>query len=93
MKKVITISSGAGDLDATLWVGSTVPVGTMYSISKAAVNMAMAKYACQYKAEGFVFLSLSPGLVNTTGKSGSLNFMSITRAEIDAELCSDGSVE
>lgn len=40
-------------------------ISAPYSISKAAVNMVNAKYAVQYKPEGFVFLALSPGLVDT----------------------------
>ena len=36
-----------------------------YSISKAAVNLAHAKYAAEYKKEGIIFVALSPGLVNT----------------------------
>lgn len=34
-------------------------------MSKAAMNLAVAKYAAQYKDEGLVFLSISPGLVKT----------------------------
>ncbi|KAF8204483.1 hypothetical protein K438DRAFT_1580049 [Mycena galopus ATCC 62051] len=64
VKKVISISSGMGDLDVTV---SGEAVGEpSYSISKAALNMAMAKYAAQYKAEGFTFLSISPGMVRTS---------------------------
>ncbi|KAA1466363.1 NAD(P)-binding protein [Dentipellis sp. KUC8613] len=64
LKKVIVISSGAGDLDFTLT--TTYDVNAPYSISKAAVNMAVAKYAGEYKEEGIAFLALSPGMVNTT---------------------------
>ena len=39
-----------------------------YCISKAAVVMAVAKYAAKYKRDGFVFLTISPGLVNTSNK-------------------------
>ncbi|KAJ6541814.1 hypothetical protein B0H19DRAFT_958375 [Mycena capillaripes] len=63
-KKVVAVSSGLGDLDATLL---TEAVGEpSYSISKAALNMVVAKYAAQYKADGFIFLAISPGLVNTS---------------------------
>jgi len=62
-KKVITISSGVGDLDFTLSTEffESVP----YSVSKAALNLAIGKYATRYKSEGFIFLSISPGAVNT----------------------------
>jgi NAD(P)-dependent dehydrogenase (short-subunit alcohol dehydrogenase family) len=63
-KTVVTLSSGLGDLDLTM--GTEFVVSAPYSISKAAVNMVNAKYAAQYKPEGFVFLAISPGLVNTS---------------------------
>jgi NAD(P)-dependent dehydrogenase (short-subunit alcohol dehydrogenase family) len=47
-------------------MGTEFVVSAPYSISKAAVNMVNAKYAAQYKPEGFVFLAISPGLVNTS---------------------------
>ncbi|KAJ7665886.1 hypothetical protein DFH06DRAFT_1295119 [Mycena polygramma] len=62
-KKVITLSSGAADPAFALSTGSGAQVG--YSVSKAALNMAMAKFAAALKPEGFVFLSVSPGLVDT----------------------------
>jgi len=63
-KKVITLSTGLADLDFTLV--SEFPFAAPYSISKAALNMAIAKYAVEYKEQGFVFLSISPGLVDTS---------------------------
>ncbi|KAH7915682.1 hypothetical protein BJ138DRAFT_1097628 [Hygrophoropsis aurantiaca] len=65
-KKIITLSSGLGDIDLT--VSTEYKESSPYSISKAAVNMVVAKYAAQYKADGFVFLALSPGVVNTAIK-------------------------
>ncbi|KAJ7879675.1 hypothetical protein B0H13DRAFT_2051119 [Mycena leptocephala] len=63
-KKVVTISTMAADPEAIL---KTNHYGAAaYSISKAAVNMAVAKFAAQLKAEGFVFLTISPGVVNTS---------------------------
>jgi len=63
LKKVVSLASGFGDLDLTIKLG--VPYSPAYSISKAALNMAVAKYAVEHKKDGFVFLSLSPGFVNT----------------------------
>lgn len=62
-KKVITISSGVASTTFTEQSGliGTVP----YTVSKVAVNMVNTKYAVQFKEEGFVFLALSPGLVDT----------------------------
>ncbi|KAF7347319.1 NAD(P)-binding protein [Mycena venus] len=68
-KKVLTLSSGLGDLEVTVageYVGRV-----SYSISKAALNMVVAKYAAQYKAEGFVFLAICPGGVDTSETSKS----------------------
>lgn len=62
-KKIITISSGAGDLDGVPLMGA---FATPYSVSKAAVNLAIGKYAVKYKEEGIIFLSISPGMVDTT---------------------------
>jgi len=64
-KKVITISSAVGDPEfvrAAKGLDSDAP----YAISKAAVNLANAKYAVEYENEGFTFVALSPGLVNTS---------------------------
>jgi NAD(P)-dependent dehydrogenase (short-subunit alcohol dehydrogenase family) len=56
-----------GDTELVLKAG--LPNHGPYSISKAAVNMVVAKYAAEYKAEGFVFLAISPGLVDTATKT------------------------
>ncbi|EGO05292.1 hypothetical protein SERLA73DRAFT_174375 [Serpula lacrymans var. lacrymans S7.3] len=65
-KKVITISTGLADTDFI--VKSETYATSSYSISKAAVNMVVAFYAAKFKSQGFVFLALSPGLVNTALK-------------------------
>ncbi|KAL5498341.1 hypothetical protein ACEPAH_2483 [Sanghuangporus vaninii] len=36
-----------------------------YAVSKAALNMIVAKFATKLKDEGFTFLAVSPGLVRT----------------------------
>ena len=36
-----------------------------YAVSKAALNMVVAKFATRFKDEGFTFLAVSPGLVKT----------------------------
>jgi hypothetical protein len=58
------VGSALGDSELTLKAQVTGRVG--YSIGKAALNMVVAKYAAQYKAEGFVFLSINPGSVDTS---------------------------
>ncbi|KAJ7837360.1 hypothetical protein B0H14DRAFT_2791503 [Mycena olivaceomarginata] len=42
-----------------------------YSISKAALNVVVAKYAAQFKANGFIFLAISPGIVDTSATCAS----------------------
>jgi NAD(P)-dependent dehydrogenase (short-subunit alcohol dehydrogenase family) len=37
-----------------------------YSVSKYALNLMMLKYALSLKDEGFIFLSISPGVVDTS---------------------------
>jgi len=61
--KVISITSLVGDCKAI--TATEIPQGAAYSISKAGLNMAMAKYGARFKDENIIFLSLSPGLVNT----------------------------
>ena len=60
-KKVITISSGLAD--TILTSNYDLALGSLYSTSKAAMNMIVAKYSAQYKKDGVLFLALSPGLV------------------------------
>ncbi|KAJ7745806.1 hypothetical protein DFH07DRAFT_904922 [Mycena maculata] len=62
-KKVAVLSTGNADLDATLTIANPGRVG--YGISKAAMNMAIAKLALALKPEGFVFVSISPGMVDS----------------------------
>ncbi|KAH8904638.1 NAD(P)-binding protein [Coniochaeta sp. PMI_546] len=60
-KKVIALSSGFADTDFTNKYDLTS--GSLYSASKAALNMIVAKYSAQYKADGILFLAISPGMV------------------------------
>lgn len=64
-KKVIYISSGMADID--LISKYSVQDGAPYSISKAAGNAAVAKFDAQYRSEGILFMSISPGVVDTQG--------------------------
>ncbi|KAJ7431744.1 hypothetical protein B0H11DRAFT_2128955 [Mycena galericulata] len=63
-KKVVTLSTGAADTGLVLKANLTGSAA--YALSKAAVNMVVAKYAAQLKPEGFVFLAISPGFVDTS---------------------------
>ena len=41
-----------------------ITIGAPCSISKAALNLAMAKYNALYKGEGILFMANSPGFVD-----------------------------
>ena len=61
VKKVITISSGHADLD--LINDLEIETSALYSASKAAMNVIVAKFNAQYKKDGVLFVSISPGVV------------------------------
>lgn len=61
VKKVVTISSGMGDMDFTK--DYDVLEAPLYSTSKAAMNMISAKFSAQYKEQGVLFLAICPGMV------------------------------
>jgi len=62
-KKYIVISTPAGSLEFASQPSMPEFVG--YGISKAAVNLAVAKFAGRFKGEGIIFLAMSPGMVKT----------------------------
>lgn len=64
VKKVISISSGLADDGLTREY--EFAHGLPYSISKAAMNSTIAKYSAQYSRQGVLFLSISPGVVDTS---------------------------
>ncbi|KAF2272615.1 NAD(P)-binding protein [Westerdykella ornata] len=62
-KKVTAISTGMADLDLVNEFATYM--GPLYAMSKAAMNMVTAKFSAQYKKEGVLFVSISPGFVDT----------------------------
>ncbi|WPG99110.1 Hypothetical protein R9X50_00191900 [Acrodontium crateriforme] len=62
IKKVFAISSGHGDLDLVNLAG--IHTNALYGASKAALNIIMAKFSVQYKNDGVLFLSVSPGAID-----------------------------
>lgn len=62
-KRVTYISSGVASLTETLETCLTNSVP--YSVSKAAGNIIIAKFAAELQDEGFIFLSIAPGAVAT----------------------------
>ncbi|KAL5520490.1 hypothetical protein ACEPAG_9714 [Sanghuangporus baumii] len=63
MKKVLVVSSSMGSPRFAL--RANISTAGPYAISKAALNMVVAKFATRFKDEGFTFLAVSPGLVKT----------------------------
>jgi NAD(P)-dependent dehydrogenase (short-subunit alcohol dehydrogenase family) len=63
IKKVITLTSAMGVPDFVN--ESEMDVAPSYAISKAGVNMVIAKYNTMYKRQGILFLGICPGSVNT----------------------------
>ncbi|GAP91821.1 putative related to protoporphyrinogen oxidase [Rosellinia necatrix] len=62
-RKVVAISSGIADID---WInGYEIEPTSVNAMSKAALNVVMAKLNAQYKRDGVLFLSICPGLVDT----------------------------
>ena len=61
-KKVISISTAMADLDVIN--DFDIEVSSPYSISKGALNVAIAKYNARYKRDGVLFMSISPGYVD-----------------------------
>lgn len=62
VKKVFAISSGHADLDFINDLD--VEVSFMYAATKAALNVVVAKFSAQYKKQGVLFISMSPGVVD-----------------------------
>ncbi|KAJ4355642.1 uncharacterized protein N0V89_003662 [Didymosphaeria variabile] len=62
-KKVLSISSGMGDLEINREYDFDHAI--FYSSSKAALNMVNVKFGAQYKKDGVLFLSMCPGMVDT----------------------------
>jgi NAD(P)-dependent dehydrogenase (short-subunit alcohol dehydrogenase family) len=62
-KRIVAISSAAGDLDFVL--RSREALLASYAASKAALNVVIAKYAVNLASEGFICVSLNPGMVDT----------------------------
>lgn len=63
VKKVVSISTG---LAATEFVNKLgIAISPAYTISKAAQNMATAKFSMQYAEQGVLFMNICPGMVDT----------------------------
>ncbi|KAJ9602200.1 hypothetical protein H2200_013320 [Cladophialophora chaetospira] len=67
-RKIIHISTGMADPDLIKTTGISYAVP--YVVSKAAMNMLVAKYAAELKDKGIKVLALSPGWVDTADMTG-----------------------
>ncbi|USP81336.1 NAD(P)-binding protein [Curvularia clavata] len=67
IKKIVVVSTGISSPEFISTVGLVDALP--YSMSKTAVNLLVQKFAIEYKEEGIIFLSLSPGLVATASES------------------------
>ncbi|PKS11608.1 hypothetical protein jhhlp_001758 [Lomentospora prolificans] len=63
VKKVITLGTGLADPELT--AKYKLELAGPYSLSKAATNLLVAKYHASYADQGVLFLSLSPGFVES----------------------------
>ncbi|KAA8642704.1 hypothetical protein EYZ11_012319 [Aspergillus tanneri] len=63
VKKVISISTGQADLEIIPKL--KIQPASAYSISKAGLNTAVAKFSAQYSKDGVLFMSICPGMVDT----------------------------
>ncbi|KAM0752635.1 NAD-P-binding protein [Meredithblackwellia eburnea MCA 4105] len=66
-KKIWSLSSTMGSLSSPM---GNVPVGSMYSASKAGLNMYIRKLSGELVGEGFTLLLLCPGYVKTDANGG-----------------------
>ncbi|KAK6210528.1 hypothetical protein LQW54_006136 [Pestalotiopsis sp. IQ-011] len=64
-KKVICITSGMADIGVINSTG--LKESPLYAMSKAAMNVATAKFNLQYKKDGVLFLGICPGMVDGDG--------------------------
>ncbi|RPD72782.1 NAD-P-binding protein [Lentinus tigrinus ALCF2SS1-7] len=67
-KKIVVISTGGADVRNIHRQGAAGIAA--YQITKCAALMATTKWASKLQGEGFVVVSLAPGLVDTTGTIG-----------------------
>ncbi|KAF5000920.1 hypothetical protein FGRMN_1377 [Fusarium graminum] len=66
-KKIVAISSGMADPEFIS--NFSITDGAPYSMSKGALNIAVAKFDAQYRKQGILFMAISPGLVATQDMS------------------------
>lgn len=61
-KKVVCITSGLAEIDTCNKL--ELKESPLYTISKAAMNLATCKFNAQYKKDGVLFIGICPGMVD-----------------------------
>lgn len=61
-KKVVVITSGLAELETCNKL--ELEVSPLYTMSKAAMNLATSKFSAQYKKDGVLFIGICPGMVD-----------------------------
>ena len=83
LKKIVVLSTGGADARIVRALG--LPDIVAYSVSKAAARMATVKWAIKLKDEGFIVVSLTPGLVDTTGTIGEHGMLCLANNSDEAD--------
>jgi NAD(P)-dependent dehydrogenase (short-subunit alcohol dehydrogenase family) len=87
-KKVISISSGMADPDFIR--NFSITDAAPYTISKGALNIAVAKFDAQFRKEGILFMAISPGLVATQDTSNCKSLPSFAARPACCPFCISG---
>ncbi|KAI0880488.1 NAD(P)-binding protein [Annulohypoxylon maeteangense] len=82
VKKVVLITSGHADLELVRDI--KLYMAGPYAMSKAAMNLAIAKYHSELGSEGILFMSISPGAVQTSGYTDPTGLSGKDKAGLDA---------
>ena len=80
-KKVIAITTGLADINVT--AKFDLDVGGPYCISKAAQNVAVTKFSAEYAKDGVLFMSISPGVIDTGALANGGSFLSVSYECVD----------
>lgn len=89
-KKVIFISSGHADLD--LISKYEIDVTGPYALGKAATNVVVAKFHAEHAKNGLLFMSISPGVVDTGHFDPSSSKCELTDLSLSLRMMSKGAI-
>ena len=83
-KKIVVIGSGAADPKANQTLG--IANMAAYGMTKAAALIATTKFAIKLQNEGFVVITIAPGMVDTSATAGADRALPAVRTSF---LCAD----